>query len=137
MCLPAASIEHLAKRLDNFVRGRSNPSQEPTRTVSLIESLHLSGGRLPISELAAINGIDERTVRREFKTNLGLSPKQYALVTQFNRALRLLREVGLDVISAATEAGYSDQAHMTRVFRKLGGFTPAKIPNFQIPIIPI
>lgn len=54
------------------------------------------------------------------------------MVIQFHRAIRLIRDVGLDPATAALEAGYADQAHMTRVFRKLGGFTPARVPELTL-----
>jgi acetyl esterase/lipase len=40
------------------------------------------------------------------------------------RAMRLIELHGLPVSEAAAEAGYADQAHMTRAFRQFAGFTP-------------
>jgi AraC-like DNA-binding protein len=137
MCRPIESIERLVKKLELFVESLNNCGNEANRAVALINALHLSGGRLSVKELARLNDVDERTVRREFKKSTGLTPKQYAIIIQFHRALRLLRDVGLDAISTATEAGYADQAHMTRMFRKLGGFTPGNLPNIPFPNLPI
>lgn len=137
---PAPSVEVLVARLTNFVSERladckgSNTSE---RCLALIGTLHTGGGRLSISDLATMHGIDERTVRRDVKESTGLSPKALSMVLQFHRALRLLRDVGLDPASAAAEAGYADQAHMTRMFRKLGGFTPSNLPDVTLANLPL
>jgi AraC-like DNA-binding protein len=137
---PAPNVESLTSRLVDFVAQRRTDSQDAgasARSLELIDALHTGGGRLSVADLARMNGIDERTVRRDIKTSTGLAPKELSIVLQFHRALRLLREVGLDPASAADEAGYADQAHMTRVFRKLGGFTPANMPELTLANLPI
>lgn len=46
-------------------------------------------------------------------------------VLRFQRAMELL-DTGVGTLSdVAMAAGYADQAHMTREFRRFGGFTPA------------
>ena len=69
-----------------------------------------------------MHAISERTVQRLVVKATGLTPKAYAAVLQFHRALRLLRDHRLSPASAALEAGFSDQAHMSRVFRRMGEF---------------
>lgn len=133
-CRPA-TVRQLAQGLTAYVDRRRTqhlaPAQ-PTRSSFLIDNLHVSGGRLSICELARGAGVDERTVWHDIKASTGLSPKELAMVIQFHRAIRLIRDVGLDPATAALEAGYADQAHMTRVFRKLGGFTPARVPELTL-----
>ena len=137
---PAQGIEILTSRLVAFVARRQQLDQgfdTSARSLALIDALHTGGGRLSVSDLAKMYGIDERTVRRDIKMSTGLAPKEFSMVLQFHRALRLLRDVGLDPASAAAEAGYADQAHMTRVFRKLGGFTPADMPEVTLANLPL
>lgn len=137
---PAPGVESLTSRLVDFVAHRRTASQDAdaqARSLALIDALHTGGGRLSIADLAKMHGIDERTVRRDIKMNTGLAPMELSMVLQFHRALRLLRNVGLDPASAAAEAGYADQAHMTRVFRKLGGFTPANMPELTLTNLPL
>ncbi len=125
---PADGVEDLIARLTRFVAARraANDGNDPSsRSLALLNAIHLSGGRLTVAELARLHNIDERTVRRDVKTYTGLTPKQFSMIIQFHRAIHLLRDNGLDAVSAAAEAGYADQAHMTRVFRQLAGFTPS------------
>ena len=134
---PTRSVEELIDRLTKFVADRrASPRAEGTsvRSLALIEAIHSGGGRLSVVDLARMHEVDARTVRRDIKIATGLTPKELSMVVQFHRALRLLRDAQLDPVSAAAEAGYSDQAHMTRAFRTLGGFTPADLPDVPLAL---
>lgn len=140
LCAPAKSVDVIVVRLKNFVDrqrlGYVHTSSTP-RSLALLDALHTGGGRLSVSDLAQMHGIDERTARRDVVLASGLGPKELSMIVQFHRAVRLLRDAGLDPASAAAEAGYSDQAHMTRMFRKLGGFAPGHLPNVTLADLPI
>jgi len=116
--------------LDQMPDGDVNP--ETARAVDLI---HFSGGRIGISELCQALDVGERRLHRLFRRHVGLSPKAYVDVIRFQRAVRLCRK-GMSVGQCAFEAGYSDQAHMSRAFRRHGGFTPARMPDFSLGSIP-
>jgi AraC-like DNA-binding protein len=55
---------------------------------------------------------------------VGVSPKQFARIVRFQRALRVAKH-GASWSTVATEAGYYDQAHLIAEFRELAGTTPA------------
>nr|WP_246802694.1 helix-turn-helix transcriptional regulator [Ensifer sp. ENS02] len=82
-----------------------------------------------------MHGVSERTARRVLLRATGLTPKAFAAIIQFHRALRLLRDHHLSPADAAFEAGFADQSHMTRVFRRLGGFSPARLPEVTLVTI--
>ena len=125
-------MDDLICRLRAFVADQIAAFPSPPRVAKLIDTLHLSGGQLTVGDLAGLHDVDPRTVHRDITSSTGLSPKQFAMIIQFHRALRLLRNSGLDPACAAAEAGYADQAHMTRIFRQLGGFTPAAMPDVTL-----
>lgn len=106
---------------------------EMARAVDLV---HFSGGRVGISELCQSLDVAERQLHRLFLRHVGLSPKAYVDVIRFQRAARLCRR-GMSIGQCAFEAGYSDQGHMSRAFRKHGGFTPARMPDFSLGSIPV
>jgi AraC-like DNA-binding protein len=134
LCVPARNHAVLAERLVAFVRKRSTANRFDAGSVSqsLISAFHAAGGRLRISEAAAMHGVSERTVRRILLRSTGLAPKAFAAILQFHRALRLLRDHHLSPAAAAIEAGYADQPHMNRVFRRMGGFSPARLPDVTL-----
>ncbi len=105
-----------------------------------LDLLHLAGGRLAMPELARIVGVPERSLRRRVEEAVGLSFKALASVLRFQRTLRLLAGPEgrtLTLAQAALEAGYADQAHMTREFRRHGGFTPARQPPVALGSLPL
>jgi AraC-like DNA-binding protein len=70
-------------------------------------------------------GVSERHLRRIFREALGVSPKAFAKLTRFHRALRAVRQDGhASWASIAAEAGYYDQAHLIAEFRAIAGVTP-------------
>lgn len=78
-----------------------------------------------VSVVAAELGVSERHLRRVFHEAVGMSPKVFARVARFRRALRAAREhARANWASIAAETGYYDQAHMIEEFRAIAGATP-------------
>ena len=136
LCRPARGIDALAERLSQFVDSRFRASEVDPLATKMIDVLHLTGGRLPIAELAGMHDVDVRTVRRRITAATGISPKQLAAIIRFHRALRL-RYAGVAGAAAACEAGYADQAHMSRTFRQMGGIGSARLPHLALAGFPI
>ncbi|POX52712.1 AraC family transcriptional regulator [Streptomyces sp. Ru71] len=67
---------------------------------------------------------------RAFSGAYGIAPHQYLTSRRVERARRLLLD-GQPASAVATEAGFYDQAHLTRHFRKLVGVTPAKYATLR------
>jgi AraC-like DNA-binding protein len=60
-----------------------------------------------------------------FRETVGVSPKAFARLARFDRALRAAREDGhASWASIAAAAGYYDQAHLIADFRAIAGVTP-------------
>ncbi|MEZ4410714.1 MAG: helix-turn-helix domain-containing protein [Polyangiales bacterium] len=78
-----------------------------------------------VSAVAAALGVSERHLRRVFHESVGMSPKAFARVVRFRRALRAAREGAVaNWASIAASAGYYDQAHLIDEFRAIAGATP-------------
>ena len=79
-----------------------------------------------VSAVAADLGVSERHLRRVFRAAIGVSPKAFAKLVRFHRALRAAREDGRGARwgSIAAETGYYDQAHLISEFRAIAGVTP-------------
>lgn len=68
----------------------------------------------------------ERTMRRRFTTTTGIGRKRIEQVRRARHAFALLQS-GVPAATAALDAGFADQAHMTRSLRVLAGRTPSQI----------
>jgi AraC-like DNA-binding protein len=66
-------------------------------------------------------------LQRRLLAAVGHAPKPLQRILRLQRALALGRAAGWDAASLALDAGYADQAHMTREFKALAGSTPARL----------
>ena len=106
------------------------------RLARALDVIHATGGRIRIERLAVVLGCSPRHLNRLFRAYVGLTPKVYLQLAQFHRALRMISTGGLSITEAAFEGGYADHAHLTRSFRRFGGFTPRRLPrDLSLPLV--
>lgn len=77
------------------------------------------------SEMEAISGLSRFELARHFRSRLGTSPYQYSLLRRLEFARDRLA-ADRSTVDVALGAGFSDQAHFTRMFRAAFGLTPAR-----------
>jgi hypothetical protein len=70
--------------------------------------------------------ISGRHLRRRFVAAVGYGPKRFERIMRFQRFLRLADTVGRGqgLATLAAEAGYADQAHLSRECASLAGSSP-------------
>lgn len=84
-----------------------------------------SGGRIAIARLADRAGLSARQLQRRFLRDVGVSPKFYGRLTRFDAALAARnRQPDQTWAQIAAEAGYADEAHLSREARAMCGMTP-------------
>lgn len=84
--------------------------------------------RASVNAVAADLGVSERHLRRVFRETVGLSPKAFARLTRFHRALRAARRSDhAGWADIAAEAGYYDQAHLIAEFHAIAQVTPREL----------
>ncbi|WP_422862100.1 helix-turn-helix domain-containing protein [Flagellimonas sp. W118] len=85
-------------------------------------------GRLSVKKLCAKTGITERKIQRLFLEQIGISPKKFIGNIRFHSFLRQLRNEGnfSSLTKLSLDAGYYDQAHLIREFRKIVGIAPTE-----------
>ncbi|MDQ2644183.1 MAG: helix-turn-helix domain-containing protein [Myxococcota bacterium] len=88
----------------------------------------LARGSEGVREVAASTGLSHRHFVSVFRDALGMTPKLFARVQRFQRALTAARKsafVGWGAL--ASELGYYDQAHLIREFREFADCTPSEL----------
>jgi AraC-like DNA-binding protein len=103
---------------------RSHPEVHPDVTHTL-RRLLATGGTLPVRALADEVGWSSRHLTHRFRIETGLGLKEAARVVRFDRARRRLTPQ-TRLADLAADAGYYDQAHLTREFRALAGCSPSR-----------
>jgi AraC-like DNA-binding protein len=79
-----------------------------------------------VAETARQAGLSERQLHRRCLAAFGYGPKTLARVLRLDRALTLLRS-GMPLVDVGVNAGYADQAHLSRDVRALTGVSPRSL----------
>ncbi len=95
------------------------------RTLELMEA-NLDEN-LPVQFLATAVGLSSAHFSRAFKETMGIAPHQYLLHLRLERSRRMLETNDASLADVAQRAGFADQAHFTRFFKREYGVTPGII----------
>ncbi|MCW5906950.1 MAG: AraC family transcriptional regulator [Chitinophagales bacterium] len=95
----------------------------------VIRDIHRSKGLFDIYELAKKNCTTVRQLERQFKKNLGASPKEYSNIVRFQNAFSMLinNQNKRSLLDIAFECGYYDHSHLTNEIKKYTGFAPSQL----------
>jgi len=110
--------------LEDWVRAAAARSAADDRAVVAACGLLAADPRLALDGVARRFGWHARAMHRRFREACGYGPKHLQRIMRLQRALRLTHEGAAGLAAVALDAGYADQAHMSRDFRALTGFTP-------------
>jgi len=115
-------IEHTTK-MSSVSRASALPAHVLNRVREWIEAnLHADLGLIT---LAKESGYSRAHFLRMFRVATGMTPHQYLLELRISRAQEFLRKNNSSLIDIAAACGFSSQSHMTSIFRKRLGITPA------------
>jgi transcriptional regulator GlxA family with amidase domain len=81
--------------------------------------------KLTVAQLAQKAMMSERHFTRVFQQEAGMSTQEFIERCRFEQAASLLAELALPLKTVAARAGFTDDAHMRRVFQKKLGITPS------------
>lgn len=79
-----------------------------------------------MTDLAGVACLSPYHFSRSFKLALGVGPQRYIMQRRLERAKTLLRRNDQPLAWIAQEAGFSDQSHLTSLFRHEVGVTPGR-----------
>jgi len=80
--------------------------------------------RTEITQLAAHVKLSHSHFSRAFKVLFGRTPKRFILERRIERALDLMLATDNRLCDIALACGFADQAHFSRVFRRVIGLAP-------------
>jgi transcriptional regulator GlxA family with amidase domain len=74
--------------------------------------------------------VSRRQLERDFRRWVGTTPRHLAQVARVQHVSRMAR-TGASLAHIAADAGFADQAHMSRVVREMTGLTPLHFVRSQ------
>ena len=77
-----------------------------------------------LADLAAVAGLSRFELLRRFRQQNGLTPHAFQREVRIDRARGLLGD-GVPAAAVAAECGFADQPHLSRVFKRAVGVSPA------------
>lgn len=118
--------ERLREHLTGTPARRSEPPSLADRLRELLDSRVAAG--VTLREAAALLDAHPTHLVRAFTGRFGLPPHRYLTARRVDVARRLLL-TGRPVADVAVAAGFYDQPHLTRIFRRYLGTTPARFAS--------
>ncbi len=115
--------------VEAWLRSRAAGVRRPPVRPELVRAWQVaqdSEGRCRVEALARAVLLSPRQLRTLMLAETGLSPKQLLRQFRFDGVIARLADGGRTLAQVADEAGYADQAHLTREFRQMAGCTPTQ-----------
>lgn len=99
--------------------------QQPAWLARVLERLHDDPlANLSLQELGALAGVHPAHLARRFQQAQGMSVGDYRRALRIRLACRTLAQEASSIADVAIAAGFTDQSHFARVFKRVTGETP-------------
>lgn len=117
----------IADFLSQLAQSSFHPSEQLVQL-----AIHLimdTKGKITVKELTEKLYTTERTLQRRFSEHVGVSPKQFAKIIQFQSSFSQISDEAFSRLTEVVyENGYADQSHFIRNFKK---YTDKKPSQFK------
>ena len=129
--ITAENTEQRIRIIEEFLMDRLNDEKMINRIVkNTVDSLLSSNGSLTINSILKDDLSKRRQLERNFKKQIGVSPKQLGKVIRLQTALKMLLNSKSDNLTEiAYKSEYFDQAHFIKDFREFTGINPKEFIN--------
>lgn len=102
-------------------------SQPDDRKLALLRDILKGNQAAKVTQLARDAGYSVRQLERMFQEYVGVSPKEYLLISRFIGVKKKLAELQNEsLLELAVAYGFHDHAHLTHVFKRYAGATPSE-----------
>lgn len=125
--LNAPVIEQKFRILENFFLQKSKRRSEPNLLIKYaVDQLLHSPAVWTIDKLTKKVGVTQKHLITLFKKYVGLTPKQFARISKFQKVIQLAeKQQQIEWTSIAYECGYYDQSHFIKEFQAFSGINPS------------
>lgn len=121
----ANSTQERIEVLETFLLDKLNENATIENLVkTTVDSLLATNGSSPINQILKEDLSKRRQLERNFKKQIGISPKQLGRVLRLQTALTMLLNDKESLTNIAYESEYFDQAHFIKDFKEFIGTTP-------------
>lgn len=121
----AIDTQHRIEIIETFLLNKLHDSTTINNIVRMTVDMLLStNGSTPINQILKDDLSKRRQLERNFKKQIGISPKQLGKVLRLQAALKKLLNDNEKLTNIAHESEYFDQAHFIKDFKEFIGTTP-------------
>ena len=123
-----ALFAHVAKTYGGAGQGLPSVGLLPpwqVRRIAEWVDAHLQDS-IRTADLAALLDLSPSHFSRSFGKSVGMPPHRWVLLRRIERTKHLLKETSAPLSDVADCCGFVDQSHLTNVFSRLEGVTPAR-----------
>ncbi len=121
-------VKIIYKLMEELIQSNKVPEDDTIQKA--IQVILKNKGLVRIKDLTDELYITERTLERNFVSQVGLSPKQFSKIVQFQSSLHTLTESNFSKLTEISQdSGFADQSHFIRTFKKYTGQTPSYYLN--------
>ncbi|MBF7092114.1 AraC family transcriptional regulator [Flavobacterium sp. ALJ2] len=142
-----ATIQERLKLLNHFFKTleAKKPMSNQLIAAASLDFIIKTKGQFSLKQLVDYTGYTERHIERKFTECVGLNPKKFGNIVKIHGFLKLLKNKSQDtnLTTISYDAGFSDQSHLIREFKKHTGMTPreylynaGKLTNNFIETVP-
>lgn len=109
--------------VERFLRERLRERVADSVVNEVVDRIRRSRGSLRIDKVARDVALSQSALERRFRRTVGTSPKKFAALVRLRNVVRM-RRAGASFTEIAYAAGYADQPHFIKDFRRFTGKAP-------------
>lgn len=123
--------------LDSYVKKLAEPIYTGGLNASVLfatDVIRKSDGLVPLKDIQQELHVTERTFQRLFELHVGIPPKLFSKICQFNSAFQQINNQQFSRLTdVAYQYGYADQSHLIRDFQKFTHTSPGEYLKQSAP----
>jgi AraC-like DNA-binding protein len=124
--IQADRVDEALNQVSQYFRNAQSRVSVDTMLLKAGTAMRQANGTMPVNQVATAAHATVRTLERKFKQAAGRTVKDVSGLIRFEQVRnQLWLHPDISLAGLAHELGYTDQAHLSREFRRYSGTTPA------------